>query len=93
MPKSEYPHVHMSRFQALADYLAQCTEPEVVLDFAQIETIINHPLAVSAYTSDTMWVSATMAQVRCWRAVGWRAQLDVKGRCVSFTHDAEGGTS
>ncbi len=80
-----------SRFQALAEYLAQCTEPGIVLDFAQIEAIIGHPLAVSAYTSDAMWTLATLASVRCWKAVGWRARLDVKGRCVVFTHDAEGG--
>ncbi len=80
-----------SRFQALAAYLAQCTEPAVVLDFPQIEAIIGHPLAVSAYTSNAMWTVATLASVRCWQAVGWRARLDIKGRCVVFTHDAEGG--
>jgi len=80
-----------SRFQALADYLAQCTEPGIVLDFAQIEAIIGHSLAVSAYTSDSMWASARTASVRCWRAVRWQAWLDIKGRCVVFTHDAKEG--
>ncbi len=81
---------HASRFQPLADHLAKQGDDEVVLDFARIEAIIGHPLSVSMQTGPELWTVPTKAAVRCWRSVGWRARLDIKGRRVVFTRDAEG---
>lgn len=82
----------MSRFQPLANHLAAQGGDEVVLTLDRIEAIIGHPLSMSMHTGPELWTMTTFAPVRCWRAVGWCAQLDIKGRCVRFTRDAGGAT-
>jgi len=89
MPRGDYGRMRVSRFQPLADHLAAQGSDEIVLDFARIEAIIGHPLSLSMQTGPELWTMATFAPVRCWRAVGWRARLDIKGRRVVFTRDAE----
>ncbi len=93
MPRGDYGRTRTSRFQPLADHLAAQGDDEIVLDFARIEAIIGHPLSLSMQTSFAAWAETTTAPVRCWRAVGWRAQLEIKGRRVVFTRDAEEGAT
>ncbi len=90
MPTGRYTRV--SRFQPLADHLAKQGSDEIVLALDRIEAIIGQPLSLSMQTGPALWTVPTMAAVRCWRSVGWRARLDIKGRRVVFTRDAEDGT-
>ncbi len=93
MPRGDHLRMRVSRFQALADHLTAQDDDEIVLDFARIEAIIGHPLSLSMQTGPELWTVPTTAPVRCWRAVGWRAQLEIKGRRVVFTRDAEEGAT
>lgn len=91
MPRGEHRRTRGSRFQPLADHLAAQGDDEVVLAFDRIEAIIGHPLSLSMQTSFAAWTEAKTAPVRCWRAVGWHARLEIKGRCVRFARDAGAG--
>jgi len=91
MPRGDHLRTRGSRFQLLSDHLAAQGGDEIVLALDQIETIIGHPLSLSMQTGPERWTMATTAPVRCWRAVGWHARLDIKGRCVRFARDAEAG--
>ncbi len=92
MPGRTRGSAHASHLQTLVDYLvAQGDSDAVVLDFARIKALTGYPLTLSMHTGGSTWTSATAAPVRRWRAVGWRARLDIKGRRVHFTRDAEVG--
>ncbi len=75
----------------MADHLAAQGDDEVVLAFDRIEAIIGHLLSLSMQTSFAAWTAAKTAPVRCWRAVGWRARLEIKGRCVRFARETAAG--
>ncbi len=45
-------------------------------------------MAPSATISHSWWMDAGLAHVRLWRALGWRARLDVRHSCVHFFRDA-----
>ena len=63
-----------SRYQPLADYLA-ALPPETVsltLTFPEIEAILGEPLPAAAGIV-AWWRNSTGADVRPWRAAGWRA--------------------
>jgi hypothetical protein len=76
-------------YQALVDHLAACEEAEVALTFPQIEDILGRSLHTTAYVSTHQWASPQFVYVQQWRALGWRARLDRRNRCVIFTRDTE----
>ncbi len=78
-----------SRYRALADHLAACPAKELTLTFPETEAILGTPLSASARSSRSWWIDARLAHARLWRALGWRARLDVRHSCVHFTRDVE----
>lgn len=79
-----------SRYRALADHLAMRPEREIARTFAEIEAILGMPLPPTAFTGHFWSSDAGVAHVRLWRALGWRARLDRRNRCVRFIRDVEG---
>jgi len=82
--------VVMSRrtaYQPLLDDLAASDDREVVLTLDQIEAILDAALPDTAYTHGGYWTEEGSAHVRRWRAMGWRARLDRRNRCVHFTRE------
>jgi len=77
----------LRRYQPLIDHLASRTESEVSLTFPEIEAILGVPLALSAYVNTSYWTGRTMAHARALRALGWRARIDRRNRCVHFTRE------
>ncbi len=80
-----------THFQPLADHLAACAEAEVVLTFAEIETITGRPLSVTAQVAPVWWSVTEHAHTRKWHALGWRSRLEQHNRRVIFTRNAEEG--
>jgi hypothetical protein len=78
-----------TRYQALVDFLAACEEAEIALTFPQIEDILGRSLQTTAYVSTNQWASPKSVYVQHWRALGWRARLDRRNRCVVFIRDVE----
>jgi hypothetical protein len=73
-------------FAPLIAFLASHTADKVALTFAEIEQIIGWPLSMSAQVLPSYWTSSTFRDglpARL-RAIGWRAQLQVKERMVVF---------
>jgi hypothetical protein len=76
-----------TRYQPLVDYLAACSEAEIVLTFPMIEAILGRPLPPDACVTIGFWTSPARIYVSRWQALGWRATLDRRNRCVVFTRD------
>jgi hypothetical protein len=78
-----------TRYQPLVDYLAACSEMEIVLTFEQIEAILGMALNDGAHVNAYFWARPQFLYVQQWRALGWRARLARPDRHVIFTRDLE----
>ncbi len=79
-----------SRYRALVDHLAICSERAITCTFPEIEAILGLSLPSMAYAEHGWWTDAGLAHVRLWRALGWRARYDRRNACVHFTRTEEG---
>lgn len=81
----------MSRYQALADFLASKKTDEWNATFSDIEARLGFSLPKSAYTYPAWWanqVGSGHSQTRGWRSVGWRTTaLDLERRRVRFERE------
>lgn len=77
-----------TKYQPLFDFLAEATDDEVVLSFTEIATMIGGALPESAILRPAWWANQSFAQVRTWRAMGWRARAEHDNLRVIFTRDA-----
>jgi len=78
---------YRTRYQPLIDHLAARDGRDVVLTLPEIEAIIGAPLATTAYVDTWYWTGRTLACVRRWEALGWRARLDRRNGRVHFARD------
>jgi hypothetical protein len=58
----------------------------VTLPFAEVEAILGQPLPVTARITPDWWTyeAHRSPHVPLWRALGWEATLDRRGRTVTF---------
>jgi hypothetical protein len=83
------PREQPSEYEPLNRYLVQlpAAQATVRLTFAEIETLLSAPLAVTARTMQNYWTTNIMAR-KNWRRRGFRAQLDRGGGAVTFTRQS-----
>lgn len=78
----------MSRYQPLADFLAEKKCDEWSASFADVEEHLGFPLPKSAYKYPAWWANQKgpgHSQTHGWRSVGWRtADLDLERGRVRF---------
>ncbi len=76
----------LSKYQPLAEYLVARTDlGTLVLTFDEIGVILGAPLPDTMRVETQAWNGDHHSYVRAWQAVGWRAALDRRNRCVIFT--------
>jgi hypothetical protein len=75
--------------QPLVDFLAACTEREIILTFDDIEAIVDARLPASARLHAAYWTDQELRAVRDWQALGWRPHFDVRRGHVRFSRDGE----
>ncbi len=79
----------MSRYRAIADYLANLRKSSVRLSFTKIEQLIGAKLPKSASRYAAWWANSKSKDSHTWahewRRAGWKtAHLDLPGRAVTF---------
>ena len=72
------------RYRPLIALLTATEANMIACTFAEIERLTGKPLAISAQTDATSWVSPRDGYIREWRAMGWRARLDRERRRVEW---------
>ncbi len=78
-----------TKYQTLVDYVAAQTEKALTLSFAEIEAIVGAPLPNTMQVDMCQWKGTKYAYVWRLKALGWRATLDRRNRCVHFARNAE----
>lgn len=80
----------MAKYDALRDHLAANVDPEVSLDFAEIDALVQG-LPDSARTRGSFWANDSKVQARAWRAAGWHVESTSLSReRVLFTRGTVG---
>ncbi len=79
------------RYQPLYDLLAETTEGEITLTFAEITALIG-PLPLTAISHASWWTMRHYTQVVGWEALGWRAHADRRAYRVRFERHSEAAT-
>ncbi|MDR2407440.1 MAG: hypothetical protein LBE13_04925 [Bacteroidales bacterium] len=75
-----------SKYDPLKEYLINSKKNVEILSFQQIEAIIESNLPPSAYNhnADWWWVSDSLLQQSAWREAGYKADLDLRNKKVTF---------
>ena len=83
----------MSRYQPLADFLANLRYAEWQASFAEVESHLGFPLPQRAHRLPEWWANELgpgHSQARGWQAVGWRvASVDLASRRVRFEREPQ----
>jgi hypothetical protein len=80
-----------TKYRPLVDHIAAQNEQELTLSFTEIEAIVGSPLPETMRVDTSLWTREMQAIVWRLEALGWRARLDRRNRCVHFTRDTEEG--
>lgn len=77
-----------SKYYPLFEHLQRCGQNETVLSFAEIETLMNHPLPGSARQRKNWWSnrdSANALQSGAWVSAGYHVEaVDIPKETVTF---------
>jgi hypothetical protein len=83
----------MSRYQPLANFLAERKSDEWIATLAEIEERLGSTLPNSAYKHAAWWANQSgpgHSQTHGWRSVGWKtAGVDLAAKRVRFTREAD----
>lgn len=91
MPRRPGSPPRPSRYIPLAEYLSAQDHDTIFLSFNAIETLIGHPLALSAYVTSSWWTSTYQAHVRTWTGCGWKARLLMREQGIEFRRVSDDG--
>lgn len=78
---------YAGRFAPLVAFLDARPDYEVELSLDAIAAIVGRPLPPRDHANSDRWSSPQYPHVRRWQALGWRAELDRRRRCVRFVRD------
>lgn len=81
----------MGKYDPLRDYLRICGNDEIILSFADIETIIGGPLPPSANKYDQWWVNSPSIQhiqAESWHSAGYKVHVNRTARTARFCRES-----
>ena len=85
----------MGKYDPLQDYMIKCGSDEVILSFADIESILGRTRPLSASKYDAWWANVgdnpftQHSHAKSWHSAGYKAQVNRSAKTVRFYRESE----